>query len=190
MVLYEGIPPCRCGGIGRRTGLKIPRRKSYGFDPRHRYHVRRSKHRSVSALRRKLHYVSSFFLFQIEPTSLGFDLVFYLFSKSTDFGIGSRSTRPRSGDGGVSRLVPVGDLSPRITNIPHDANVTGDAAFYSTSTTPSSLTVTVMPVLTYSRNSSPSWSTTGIFASVQTSASIAPDAARESIGMLKSMHAG
>ena len=62
MVLYEGIPPCRCGGIGRRTGLKIPRRKSYGFDPRHRYHVRRSKHRSVSALRRKLHYVSSFFL--------------------------------------------------------------------------------------------------------------------------------
>ena len=116
--------------------------------------------------------------------------LFYLFSKSTDFGIGSRSTRPRSGDGGVSRLVPVGDSSPRITNIPHDANVTGDAAFYSTSTTPSSLTVTVMPVLTYSRNSSPSWSTTGIFASVQTSASIAPDAARESIGMLKSMHAG
>lgn len=150
----------------------------------------RSKHRSVSASRRKLHYVSSFFLFQIEPTSLSFDLVFYLFSKSTDFGIGSRSTRPRSGDGGVSRLVPVGDSSPRITNIPHDANVTGDAAFYSTSTTPSSLTVTVMPVLTYSRNSSPSWSTTGIFASVQTSASIAPDAARESIGMLKSMHAG
>ena len=92
MVLYEGIAPCRCGGIGRRTGLKIPRRKSYGFDPRHRYHVRRSKHRSVSALRRKLHYVSSFFLlncdplrwarslvwkrfFQIEPASLGFDLV-------------------------------------------------------------------------------------------------------------------
>ena len=54
--------------------------------------VRRSKHRSVSALRRKLHYVSSFFLlncdplrwarslvwkrfFQIEPASLSFDLV-------------------------------------------------------------------------------------------------------------------
>ena len=162
---------------------------TYRFESGHRHHVRRSKHCSVSALRRKLHYVSSFFLFQIEPTSLGFDLVFYLFSKSTDFGIGSRSTRPRSG-GGVSRLVPVGDSSPRITNIPHDANVTGDAAVYSTSTTPSSLTVTVMPVLTYSRNSSPSWSTTGIFASVQTSASIAPDAARESIGMLKSMHAG
>ena len=70
--------------------------------------------RSVSALRRKLHYVSSFFLFQIEPTSLGFDLVFYLFSKSTDFGIGSRLTRPRPGDGGASRLVPVGDSSPRI----------------------------------------------------------------------------
>ena len=189
MVLYEGIAPCRCGGIGRRTGLKIPRRKSYGFDPRHRYHVRRSKHRSVSALRRKLHYVSSFFLSKSNP--LRWALIwFFLFSKSTDFGIGSRSTQPRSGDGGVSRLVPVGDLSPRITNIPHDANVTGDAAFYSTSTTPSSLTVTVMPVLTYSRNSSPSWSTTGIFASVQTSASIAPDAARESIGMLKSMHAG
>ena len=80
---------------------------------------------------------------------------FILFSKSTDFGIGSRSTRPRSGDGGVSRLVPVGDSSPRITNIPHDICVMGDAAFYSTSTTPSSLTVTVMPVLTYSRNSSP-----------------------------------
>ncbi len=67
MVLYEGIPPCRCGGIGRRTGLKIPRRKSYGFDPRHRYHVRRSKHRSVSASRRKLHYVSSFFLSKSNP---------------------------------------------------------------------------------------------------------------------------
>ena len=67
MVLYEGIPPCRCGGIGRRTGLKIPRRKSYGFDPRHRYHVRRSKHRSVSASRRKLHYVSSFFLSKLNP---------------------------------------------------------------------------------------------------------------------------
>ena len=67
MVLYEGIAPCRCGGIGRRTGLKIPRRKSYGFDPRHRYHVRRSKHRSVSASRRKLHYVSSFFLSKSNP---------------------------------------------------------------------------------------------------------------------------
>ena len=67
MVLYEGIIPCRCGGIGRRTGLKIPRRKSYGFDPRHRYHVRRSKHRSVSALRRKLHYVRSFFLSKSNP---------------------------------------------------------------------------------------------------------------------------
>lgn len=109
---------------------------------------------------------------------------------AANFGAGNCLTQPRPGDGGASRLVPVGDLSPRIINIPHDANVTGDAAFYSTSTTPSSLTVTVIPVLTYSRNSSPSWSTTGIFASVQTSASIAPDAARESIGMLKSMHAG
>ncbi len=67
MVLYQRIPPRRCGGIGRRTGLKIPRRKSYGFDPRHRYHVRRSKHRSVSAKRRKLHYVSSFFLSKSNP---------------------------------------------------------------------------------------------------------------------------
>ena len=33
----------------------------------------RSKHRSVSASRRKLHYVSSFFLFRIEPAPLGFD---------------------------------------------------------------------------------------------------------------------
>ena len=36
----------------------------------------RSKHRSVSASRRKLHYVSSFFLFRIEPAPLGFDWVF------------------------------------------------------------------------------------------------------------------
>ena len=76
MVLYEGIPPCRCGGIGRRTGLKIPRRKSYGFDPRHRYHVRRSKHRSVSALRRKLHYVSSFFLTNSSLWETGSDYLF------------------------------------------------------------------------------------------------------------------
>lgn len=109
---------------------------------------------------------------------------------AANFGIGNRLTRPRPGDGVASRLVPVGDSSPRIANIPHDICVMGDAAFYSTSTIPSSLTVTVMPVLTYSRNSSPSWSTTGIFASVQTSASIAPDAARESIGILKSIHAG
>ena len=36
----------------------------------------RSKHRSVSASRRKLHYVGSFFLFRIEPAPLGFDLLF------------------------------------------------------------------------------------------------------------------
>ena len=43
-------------------------------------------------------------------------------------------------------------------------------------TTPSGLTVTVSPVLTASRNSSPSMSTTGIFVSVHTSARIAPAA--------------
>ena len=47
---------------------------------------------------------------------------FYLFSKSTDFGIGSRSTRPRSGDGGVSRLVPVGDSSPVTSTTSEGAN--------------------------------------------------------------------
>ena len=36
----------------------------------------RSQHRSVSASRRKLHYVGSFFLFRIEPAPLGFDLLF------------------------------------------------------------------------------------------------------------------
>ena len=80
MVLYEGIPPCRCGGIGRRTGLKIPRRKSYGFDPRHRYHVRRSKHRSVSASRRKLHYVSSFFLSESNP--LRWASIYFFYNKA------------------------------------------------------------------------------------------------------------
>ena len=47
-----------------------------GEESHHRHGVRRSKHRSVSVLRRKLHYVSSFFLFRIEPTALGFDLDF------------------------------------------------------------------------------------------------------------------
>ena len=61
---------------------------------------------------------------------------------------------------------------------------------YSTSTTPSSLTTTRMPVLTVSRNSSPSLSTTGIFAPVHTSPKIAPEAASESIGWEKSMQAG
>ena len=35
-----------------------------------------AKHRSVSASRRKLHYVGSFFLFRIEPAPLSFDLLF------------------------------------------------------------------------------------------------------------------
>ena len=47
-----------------------------------------------------------------------------------------------------------------------------------------------MPVLTVSRNSSPSLSTTGIFAPVHTSPKIAPEAAGESIGWEKSMQAG
>ena len=44
-----------------------------GEESHHRHGVRRSKHRSVSVLRRKLHYVSPFFLFRIEPASLGFN---------------------------------------------------------------------------------------------------------------------
>ncbi len=38
--------------------------------------VRRSKHRSVSALRRKLHYVSSFFLLNCDPLCWARSLVF------------------------------------------------------------------------------------------------------------------
>ncbi len=148
------------------------------------------KHRSVSALRRKLHYVSSFFFPKSNPLRWA-SIWFFIYSQNRLILVLVVVRLGRAPATAASAaLVPEGIRSPRITNIPHDANVTGDAAFYSTSTTPSSLTVTVMPVLTYSRNSSPSWSTTGIFASVQTSASIAPDAARESIGMLKSMHAG
>ena len=60
----------------------------------------------------------------------------------------------------------------------------------STFTTPSSQTVILMPVSTKSRKSSPGLSTTGIFASVQTSARMAPEAARESMGLEKSMQAG
>ena len=79
-------------GIGRHARFRFSCRETCRFDPCYPHHVRRSKHRSVSALRRKLHYVSSFFLlncdplrwarslvwkrfFQIEPASLGFDLV-------------------------------------------------------------------------------------------------------------------
>ena len=61
---------------------------------------------------------------------------------------------------------------------------------YSTVTRPSSETVTVMPVSTAARNSSPRLSTTGILASVHTSARMAPEAARESMGLEKSMQAG
>ena len=75
MVLYEGIPPCRCGGIGRRTGLKIPRRKSYGFDPRHRYHVQKEQTPFRFRLAAKTALCSLLLPFQIEPASLGFDLV-------------------------------------------------------------------------------------------------------------------
>ena len=79
-------------GIGRHARFRFSCRETCRFDPCYPHHVRRSKHRSVSTLRRKLHYVSSFFLlncdplrwarslvwkrfFQIEPASLGFDLV-------------------------------------------------------------------------------------------------------------------
>ena len=62
---------------------------------------------------------------------------------------------------------------------------------YSTQTTPSSLTVIFMPSLTYCKNSSPKQSTTGIVTpSTQTSARIAPAAARESIWFAKSIQAG
>ena len=79
-------------GIGRHARFRFSCRETCRFDPCYPHHVRRSKHRSVSALRRKLHYVSSFFLlncdplrwarslvwkrfFQIKPAPLGFDLV-------------------------------------------------------------------------------------------------------------------
>ena len=45
------------------------------------HNVRRSKHRSVSAMRRKLHSVSSFFLFRLEPAALGFKSVFVMPAK-------------------------------------------------------------------------------------------------------------
>ena len=57
-------------------------------------------------------------------------------------------------------------------------------------TNPSGPTVTFIPVSTDSRNSSPSMSTTGIFASVHTSPRMAPEAASESIGLENSMQAG
>ena len=53
------------------------------------------------------------------------------------------------------------------------------------------ITVTVIPVFTYSKNSSPKMSTTGIFTSgSQTDAKMEPAAAKESIGLENSIHAG
>ena len=57
-------------------------------------------------------------------------------------------------------------------------------------TVPSGSTVMLMPSWTYSRNSSPSRSTTGMLASVQLAASMAPEAARLSMVIENSMHAG
>ena len=54
-------------GIGRHARFRFSCRKTCRFDPCYPHHVRRSKHRSVSALRRKLHYVSSFFLSKSNP---------------------------------------------------------------------------------------------------------------------------
>ena len=83
------------------------------------------------------------------------------------FGRRRSLSRPASGPGG------------RVCGEPH-----------STVTRPFSPTVTVMPSWTKAKNSSPRLSTTGILASVQTSARIAPEAARESMGLEKSMQAG
>ena len=63
------------GGVRLTDGVVFPFQIepiSLGFD----LAPSRSKHRSVSASRRKLHYVGSFFLFRIEPAPLGFDLLF------------------------------------------------------------------------------------------------------------------
>ena len=56
-----------------------------GFDPPMVHHtVKRSKHRSVSALQRKLHYVCSFFLLNCDPLRWARSLFFhFLFSIQT-----------------------------------------------------------------------------------------------------------
>ena len=68
--------------------------------------------------------------------------------------------------------------------------IEGDTGAQSTVTRPLSETVICMPSFTYARKSSPRLSTTGILASVHTSARMAPEAARESMGLEKSMQAG
>ena len=64
-------------GIGRHARFRFSCRKTCRFDPCYPHHVRRSKHRSVSALRRKLHYVSSFFLTNSSLWETGSDYLFY-----------------------------------------------------------------------------------------------------------------
>ena len=46
------------------------------FHPEEYRYLQETQHRSVSASRRKLHYVGSFFLFRIEPAPLGFCLLY------------------------------------------------------------------------------------------------------------------
>ena len=60
----------------RDLGSRAERRA--GSTPVTRTSVRRSKHRSVSAMRRKLHYVSSFFLLNCDPLRWARSLVFAL----------------------------------------------------------------------------------------------------------------
>ena len=63
-------------GIGRHARFRFSCRETCRFDPCYPHHVRRSKHRSVSALRRKLHYVSSFFLTNSSLWETGSDYLF------------------------------------------------------------------------------------------------------------------
>ena len=60
----------------RDLGSRAERRA--GSTPVTRTSVRKSKHRSVSALRRKLHYVSSFFLLNCDPLRWARSLFFEL----------------------------------------------------------------------------------------------------------------
>ena len=52
--LYNSLFRCRGGGIGRRTGLKIPRRKACRFDsgPRHQEHLAPKKSTKTALLQR------------------------------------------------------------------------------------------------------------------------------------------
>ena len=68
-------------GIGRHARFRFSCRKTCRFDPCYPHHVRRSKHRSVSALRRKLHYVSSFFLSESNPLRWASIRVFKVISR-------------------------------------------------------------------------------------------------------------